>query len=104
MSTEDENDEQILYITGSAVDNKRLMFKPSKAKSAIPEYDIIDLDTDADVEEKPCSQHSSGQTFKQCFKQEWTDFCDGFVGCLAQATSPIRVGALIGLHCAYCTR
>lgn len=63
---------------------------------------VVLKDFDANPNAKPCSQHPKGETFNQCFKQEWSDFCDGLVGCLAQATNPHLVAAAIAAHCAAC--
>lgn len=51
---------------------------------------------------KPCAQHPKGESFNNCFKREWNEFCDGFIGCVAQATNPIKVAAVIAAHCATC--
>lgn len=51
---------------------------------------------------KPCAQHPKNESFNQCFKREWSEFCDGLIGCVAQATNPLPVAAAISLHCALC--
>lgn len=51
---------------------------------------------------RPCDEHPSNEEFDDCFKREWDEFCDGFVGCLAQATNPVLVAAVIAGHCAAC--
>lgn len=50
----------------------------------------------------PCDEHISNETFDECFKKEWDDFCDGMAGCVAQAVNPVFVAAVIAGHCAAC--
>lgn len=50
----------------------------------------------------PCSQHPSNEEFDDCFLREWKAFCDGFVGCFAQATNPHAVALAIAIHCVSC--
>lgn len=51
---------------------------------------------------RPCNEHPSNESFKSCFKREWDEFCDGLVGCLAQATNPHLIAGVIAAHCAAC--
>ncbi|TVZ52860.1 hypothetical protein [Dokdonia sp. Hel_I_53] len=50
----------------------------------------------------PCDEHPSSEDFDKCFKREWDEFCDGMVGCVAQATNPVLIAAVIAGHCAAC--
>ena len=43
--------------------------------------------------------HPEGQSFSDCFKEDWGAFCDGFVSCLAQITNPLAVAGAIAIHC-----
>ena len=51
---------------------------------------------------RPCDEHPSNEEFDDCFAREWDEFCDGLVGCLAQATNPVLIAAVIAGHCAAC--
>lgn len=51
---------------------------------------------------RPCNQHPSNESFDDCFSREWDEFCDGFLGCVAQATNPVIIAAVIAGHCAAC--
>lgn len=51
---------------------------------------------------RPCDEHPSNEEFDDCFEREWDEFCDGFVGCVAQATNPVLIAAVIAGHCAAC--
>ena len=48
----------------------------------------------------PIQKLKAAETFSQCFKREWNDFCDDAVSCIAQATNPVIVGVAIAIHCA----
>ncbi|MDF1697183.1 MAG: hypothetical protein P1U56_15175 [Saprospiraceae bacterium] len=50
----------------------------------------------------PCNQHPAGESFDNCFKREWSDFCEDFISCIAQITNPIPVAVAVGIHCASC--
>lgn len=50
----------------------------------------------------PCNKHPKGEKFNTCFKREWDAFCDGFAGCVAQATNPHWVALVITAHCLAC--
>lgn len=50
----------------------------------------------------PCGQHPGNEGFNECFAREWSDFCDGVIGCVTQFTSPHIVAAIIAAHCATC--
>lgn len=45
--------------------------------------------------------HPVGQSFGDCFKEDWGSFCDGFVSCLAQITKPLIIAAAITIHCGH---
>lgn len=51
---------------------------------------------------RPCDEHPSDEEFDDCFEREWDEFCDGFVGCVAQATNPVLIAAVVAGHCAAC--
>lgn len=50
----------------------------------------------------PCDEHPTVEEFNDCFVREWEEFCDGFIGCVTQATHPMIVAAIIAGHCAAC--
>ncbi len=39
--------------------------------------------------------------FGECFKDEWTDFCDGFISCVAQISHPWTVAGAVSIFCAF---
>ena len=51
---------------------------------------------------KPCDEHPSEEEFDDCFEREWDEFCDGFIGCMAQITNGPLIAAVIAIHCAAC--
>ena len=69
-------------------DNEPLAFSP--------------IEYDSTAFRSPCDEHPGGEEFKVCFKREWSEFCDGLVGCLAQATNPVYIAAVIAGHCVAC--
>lgn len=89
-------------ITGTVFGGKsysfdNTVFDPDNAPLAFSpiEYDSTAL-------RSPCDEHPGGEEFKVCFKREWSEFCDGLVGCLAQATNPVYIAAVIAGHCVAC--
>ncbi len=44
-------------------------------------------------------ERRSGESFDDCFKRNWSDFCCDFIGCMAQITNPTAVAAAITLVC-----
>jgi len=54
------------------------------------------------IQDSPCNKHPEGESFKECFKREQDDFCDGFWSCLAVETQPI-ISVLIAIHCELCS-
>jgi hypothetical protein len=50
----------------------------------------------------PCDNHPSDESFDDCFAREFQEFCDGFLGCVALATNPVLISAVIAGHCAAC--
>ena len=86
-------------INGNKIEGRTFeLTKSDMEKDGLP-YVIKDI-TDYNRIAAPCDQHPSGESFKKCFKREWDNFCDGLVGCLAQATNPVAVATAITIHCA----
>ncbi|WP_116127587.1 hypothetical protein [Lewinella sp. IMCC34183] len=48
---------------------------------------------------KSLGPRRNGETFGGCFSRNWMSFCDDFSSCMAQATSPVAVGAAIAISC-----
>ncbi|WP_396188431.1 hypothetical protein [Flavobacterium sp.] len=87
-------------VTGSKINNNSFVISQNEGKfdESNPASNFRINATMAN----PCGQHPAGETFNQCFKREWADFCDGFVGCVAQATNPVGVALVIAAHCVAC--
>ncbi len=63
-------------------------------------YNVVDgLLTSDEVISRELGPRKENETFNQCFARNWTSFCDGFVGCVAEATNPIVVAAAIAIEC-----
>ena len=41
------------------------------------------------------------RTFGECFKDEWTNFCEDFISCAAQIANPWSVAGAISIFCAF---
>lgn len=55
----------------------------------------LEFDTELETRKK-----IPGESFKECFKREWTDFCDDWSSCIAQAVHPVAVGVAVAIACA----
>ncbi|GEM_PF-2153403 len=64
-------------------------------------YQIVNgLLVSDEIVSRELGARKKGETFNNCFARNWTSFCDGLVGCVAQATNPIPVAAAIAIVCA----
>lgn len=108
-----------ITISGTRINNETLVFNklsqdeiidssnPDVLLKSIKKQDFISTVNDVSnlkigLVARPCNQHPSNEDFDDCFKREWDEFCDGFIGCLAQATNPVLIAAVIAGHCAAC--
>lgn len=101
------NNDGTFLMEGSKISNR--IFKVNKLQNLnnpdAMEYSfevIKDFDSSQGALLRPCGQHPAGENFNACFKREWNEFCDGLVGCLAQATHPVLIAGVIAAHCAAC--
>lgn len=63
-------------------------------------YQVINNSLVSDeINNRELGPRKKGETFNGCFARNWTSFCDGLVGCIAQATNPVIVGAAIAIEC-----
>jgi len=51
---------------------------------------------------RPCGHHPGGESFKDCYKREWDEFCDSFVSCIFRDMNAPIVAIVIAAHCCYC--
>lgn len=100
---------QIFVEEGDESIEKRLLFKNIENDETIEKKDFIKIinsstsSSDGYVtRDAPCSEHPSGESFDECFKSDWDDFCDGAVGCIAKFTHPGLIAGVIAAHCAAC--
>lgn len=94
------------FMTGSKINGRIFMIDIDTKQQEITagNITITDVTTDPDVLAlAPCGSHPPGQTFGQCFAQEWRDFCTDFASCAAQIAQPYLVATAIVIHCAACT-
>lgn len=96
-------------IEGPGPVSNRIQFSLFETKEIISKQDFIksinrssNLENNITMAAAPCDEHPSDETFNECFAQEWEDFCDGLAGCLAQATNPVIIAAVIAIHCGVC--
>lgn len=101
------NNDGTLLMKGSKISNR--IFKVNKLQNLAGtdemeySFDIIkDFDSNQGTLRRPCGQHPEGESFNQCFKREWNEFCDDAVGCIAQAMEPHLVAVAIAAHCVAC--
>lgn len=101
------NNDETLLMTGSKISNRIFNVNKMQNLTSADEmeysFDVIkDFESNQGVLLRPCEQHPAGESFNQCFKREWNEFCDAFVGCVAQATNPVLIASVIAAHCAAC--
>ncbi len=106
----DENSYTLSYENGKELNIKLLSGKKALISGSFINDSELEIIFDPEEIEEPeitvvhsaCSEHPKNESFNQCFKREWDDFCDGIVGCVTQAVKPIMVAALISAHCLTC--
>lgn len=96
-------------MEGTGPISDRIKFSLFETKEIISKQDFIkSINRSSNLENQitraaaPCDEHPSNEAFDDCFAQEWDDFCDGLAGCLAQATNPVLIAAVIAIHCGVC--
>ena len=65
-----------------------------KRKGNIKTYSMSNPDCDE------LGKRRSGESFDDCFKRNWSNFCCDFIGCLAQIANPLAIAAAITIVCA----
>lgn len=92
--------EDSFLMKGSKINDKTFSVTLSKNQT-IP-YEFTEIKDGNTVTFNPCSEHPKGEKFNDCFKREFSDFCDGLVGCLSLAVFPWHISAVIAAHCLAC--
>lgn len=119
----DRNDGEVI-LSGSRINNvvlrmslsdgigpisDRMKFSVDETQEIISKQDFmrsinssVEIENQITMSAAPCDEHPSNETFDECFEQEWDDFCDGLVGCVAQVTNPVLIAVVIAIHCGVC--